>query len=103
MGAGIWIAVPLMVLASMITVADNGLAFTATAERAGPWWSGRALGVQNTGQFLTAAVVPPVAGSAITALGYAATFGLTAIFPLLAWVILPMADTGNVPLEAKKS
>lgn len=103
MGAEVWIAVPLIVLASVVTVADNGLAFTATAERAGPWWSGRALGIQNTGQFLTAAAVPPLAGSAITAIGYGAAFGLTAVFPLLAWVILPMTDTLDVPQRVKKS
>ena len=38
----------LIVVASTVTVADNGLAFTAVAERAGPFWSGRALGLQNT-------------------------------------------------------
>jgi MFS family permease len=103
MSAQAWIAVPLIVLASVVTVADNGLAFTATAERAGPWWSGRALGVQNTGQFLTAAVVPSVLGSAITATSYAAAFGLTAAFPLAALVILPLADRLDVPLDVKKS
>ncbi|MGN6162287.1 MAG: MFS transporter [Marmoricola sp.] len=103
MGAHVWLAVPLIVVASVVTVADNGLAFTATAERAGPWWSGRALGVQNTGQFLTAAAVPPVVGSAITAIGYGATFGLTAAFPLLALVILPLADRVDVPLTHNRS
>lgn len=103
MGAHLWVAVPLIVLASVVTVADNGLAFTATAERAGPWWSGRALGVQNTGQFLTAAVVPPVVGAAIAASSYAVAFGLTAVFPLAALAILPLADGHDVPPGAKKS
>ena len=103
MGAHLWVAVPLIVLASVITVADNGLAFTATAERAGPWWSGRALGVQNTGQFLTAAVVPPVVGAAIAASSYAVAFGLTAVFPLAALAILPLADGHDVPPGTKKS
>ena len=58
-GLDLPLAVGLMVLATVLTVADNGLAFTAVAERAGPFWSGRALGVQNTAQFLTASVVPP--------------------------------------------
>ncbi|HWU32187.1 MAG TPA: hypothetical protein VN108_04890, partial [Marmoricola sp.] len=70
---------------------------------AGPWWSGRALGVHNTGQYLTAAAVPPIAGSAITALGYGATFGLTAAFPLVALAILPISDRLDVPPEPKKS
>src|SRR5690606_21248064 len=39
-------AVALLVAGTVITVADNGLASTAVAERAGPHWSGRALGVQ---------------------------------------------------------
>ena len=59
-------AVVLLVVASTVTVADNGLAFTSVAERAGSYWSGRALGVQNTAQYLTAAAVAPVAGLAIT-------------------------------------
>ena len=53
-------SVVLLVLATALTVADNGLAFTAVAERAGPFWSGRALGVQNTAQYVAAALVPPV-------------------------------------------
>ncbi len=53
------VAVLLMVVATAVTVADNGLAFTAVAERAGPFWSGRALGIQNTAQFLGASLVPP--------------------------------------------
>ncbi|MCZ4498908.1 MAG: major facilitator superfamily 1 [Marmoricola sp.] len=83
------IAVPLIVLASMVTVADNGLAFTAVAERAGPFWSGRALGIQNTGQYLTAAAVPPVIGLLIPLWGYGVAFGLTGLFPLVAAPLIP--------------
>lgn len=89
-GLGHALAVPLVVLATVITVADNGLAFTAVAERAGPFWSGRALGVQNTAQFLAASAVPPVAGLAITHTGYAATFALVATFPLVAITLVPV-------------
>ena len=70
-----------MVVASTVTVADNGLAFTSVAERAGSYWSGRALGVQNTAQYLTAAAVAPLAGLAITHWGYAATYGISALCP----------------------
>ena len=52
------VSVAMMVVASVITVSDNGLAFTAIAEIAGPFWSGRALGVQNTSQHLAAALPP---------------------------------------------
>ena len=83
------IAVPLIVLASMITVADNGLAFTAVAERAGPFWSGRALGLQNTGQYLVATAVPPVIGFLVPLWGYGIAFGLTGLFPLIAAPLVP--------------
>ncbi len=86
------VAVVVLVIASTVTVADNGLAFTAVAERAGSYWSGRALGVQNTAQYLTAAAAAPVAGLAITAWGYAATFGLAALFPVVAVGLVPRDD-----------
>jgi len=89
------IAVPLMMLATMITVADNGLAFTAVAERAGPFWSGRALGLQNTGQYLVASAVPPVVGFLIPLWGYGLAFGLTGLFPLLAAPLVPH-DEGEI-------
>jgi sugar phosphate permease len=91
-GLTVPVAVPLVVLATVVTVADNGLAFTAVAERAGPFWSGRALGVQNTAQFLAAAAVPPVAGLAVTALGYPVMFALAAAFPLSALALVPVSD-----------
>ncbi|NYD40278.1 MFS transporter [Nocardioides panaciterrulae] len=89
-GLGWAVAVVLMVVATVLTVADNGLAFTSVAERAGPHWAGRALGVQNTAQFLAASAVPPVAGLAITHLGYAAAFALAAVFPVLAAPLVPV-------------
>ena len=86
------LAVPLVVLATVVTVADNGLAFTAVAERAGPFWSGRALGLQNTAQYLTAAVAAPAAGLVIEGVGYAATFALAGLFPILAIGLVPTRD-----------
>ena len=86
------IAVLLIVTATVVTVADNGLAFTAVAERAGPFWSGRALGVQNTAQFLAGSAVPPIAGLAVTHVGYAAAFAVGALFPLVASPLIPVRD-----------
>ena len=82
----------LVVVATVVTVADNGLAFTAVAERAGPFWSGRALGVQNTAQFLAASAVPPLAGLAVTHVGYAAAFAIGALFPLVALPLIPVRE-----------
>lgn len=89
------IAVVVMVVASTVTVADNGLAFTSVAERAGAYWSGRALGVQNTAQYLAAAASAPAAGLVITGAGYAATFAATAVFPLLALPLVPRTDRSD--------
>ncbi|MCX6398830.1 MAG: MFS transporter [Propionibacteriales bacterium] len=89
------VAVVLLVIASAITVADNGLAFTAVAERAGPFWSGRALGMQNTAQHVAAVAVPPVAGLSITYWGFGSTFALAALLPLLAIAVVPVrAENG---------
>ncbi|MGJ0204835.1 MFS transporter [Leucobacter sp. gxy201] len=80
------------VVASCVSVADNGLAFTAVAELAGPGWAGRALGIQNTGQFLAAAAVGPVVGAAIGVIGIPAALACTALAPLLAAPLVPRPD-----------
>jgi len=84
------VAVVLLVVASAVTVADNGLAYTAIAEKAGPYWSGRALGTQNTAQHAFAAAVPPLFGLLITAWGYGAAYALAAVLPLLAVGVVPV-------------
>jgi MFS family permease len=83
------VAVPIMVIASVITVADNGLAFTAVAEIAGPYWSGRSLGIQNTGQNLASALLPPVFGALIAAAGYPAAFAAAAVLAAFAIPLVP--------------
>lgn len=90
------VAVVLLVVATTVTVADNGLAFTSVAERAGPFWSGRALGVQNTSQFLTASAVGPAVGAAITCWGYPAAFALAALFPVLAAPLVPVRGESDL-------
>ena len=82
-------SVALMVIASVITVSDNGLAFTAIAEIAGPFWSGRALGTQNTSQLLTAGIAPPLFGALIGAAGYPVAFAVCALFPVIAIPLVP--------------
>ncbi len=92
--------------ASVITVSSNGLSFTAVAERAGQSWAGRALGVHNTGQNITAALTPPVLATVITAAGadaaghgYAIGFTTLVVFPLIAWACLPVRAE-NLATEA---
>ncbi|WP_433575925.1 MFS transporter [Nocardia brasiliensis] len=84
-----WAAIPLLIAASVITVTDNGLAFTAVAEIAGPYWSGRGLGLQNTGQNLAMAAVPPIFGALITASGFAAAYLVAAVLAVVAIPLVP--------------
>jgi predicted MFS family arabinose efflux permease len=91
------LSIAVMVVASVVTVSDNGLAFTAIAEIAGPFWSGRALGTQNTSQLLTAGIVPPVFGALITVAGFPLAFAVCALFPLVA---LPLVPVNADPLRS---
>ncbi|HEY0247614.1 MAG TPA: MFS transporter [Gryllotalpicola sp.] len=85
-------AAVMLVVATTVSVADNGLSFTSVAEAAGHAWSGRALGVQNTGQFLTASAVGPGIGALITVVGYPVAFALVALAPLLSIPLVPRRD-----------
>ncbi len=84
------LAVAVMVVAAVVTVASNGLAFTSVAELGGPFWSGRAMGVHNTGQYLTGALVPPLVGALVTDRGYAVAFAVVGLFALVAVPIVPV-------------
>ncbi|GLY33638.1 MFS transporter [Kineosporia sp. NBRC 101731] len=81
-----------MVAATAVSVADNGLAFTSVAEAAGPAWSGRALGLQNTGQFAAASLVGPAVGGLIALVGYPVAFAVVALAPLLSIPVVPAQD-----------
>nr|WP_307786085.1 MFS transporter [Rathayibacter sp. SD072] len=89
------VAAVLFVAATTISVADNGLAFTSVAEIAGPFWSGRALGAQNTGQFAAAAIAAPAVGALIGLVGYPLAFAIVALTPALALPLVP-------PLEVEE-
>ncbi|SDY61543.1 Sugar phosphate permease [Herbiconiux ginsengi] len=88
-----WAVVAVMfVLATTITVADNGLAFTSVAEVAGSAWAGRALGAQNTAQFIGASAVGPAVGALIGLLGFPLAFVVVALFPAVAVPLIPRAS-----------
>ncbi|MCV7352699.1 MFS transporter [Mycobacterium parmense] len=86
--------VVLMVVIAVIASLDNGLEATAITEFAGPFWSGRALGMQNTTQRLMAAAAPPLVGALITAAAYPAAWALCGLFPLAA---IPLVPTRLMP------
>lgn len=84
-----WIVV-VFAIASVITVADNGLAYIAVAELAGTTWSGRALGVHNTTQNVASIATAPVLAAIISNSHYGWAFLLTALCPLLAVPLTPV-------------
>ena len=83
------LACVIYVIATTISVADNGLAFTSVAEVAGPFWSGRALGAQNTGQFIAASGVGPAIGALIGVAGYPVAFAVSALAAAIAVPFVP--------------
>jgi MFS family permease len=89
----VWAGAAVLIVAAAVTVADNGLAYTAVAEIAGPFWSGRALGAQNTGQFLVASIVGPAVGALVTVAGFPVAFALVALAPMAAVPLVPRAAT----------
>ncbi|WP_109560532.1 MFS transporter [Mycolicibacter senuensis] len=93
------------VVAAVISVLDNGLSSTAVAEIAGPYWSGRALGTQNTTQRLTAGIAPPLFGALIGAAGYPVAFALCGLFPLAAVRLVPVSaePEGRSVLQALRT
>ena len=85
-----WLAIAALAVGGVVTVAHNGLGYTATAEIAGPWWSGRALGIQNTGQNVVSSLTPLALGAVIGTVGYAAGFLLAAVAPIVAVAVTPV-------------
>jgi sugar phosphate permease len=85
-----WVTVLAFGFGAVITVADNGLGYTSVAEFAGPEWSGRALGTQNTVQNFAAMMTAPLMAGVIGESRYGLAFVLTAVFPLIAVWLTPV-------------
>lgn len=84
------------IAATVVSVLDNGIAFTAVAEAAGHGWAGRALGVQNTGQFLLASAAGPVFGGLITLVGAPWALTLLVLAPAAALPLIPSRDRSSL-------
>lgn len=98
--AGSVLVIVALVAGAVITVADNGLGFTAVAELAGSSWAGRALGLQNTAQNVASALTPGLLGLLIGSHGYAPAFVVAAVFPLAAIAVTPVRSehpSGGLP------
>ncbi|MEV0676704.1 MFS transporter [Actinosynnema sp. NPDC050436] len=84
-----------LVPTAALALAWNGLALTATAELAPPGRSGTALGVQNTANYLSATVTPPVAGWLAATTGWPSALLLAAAAAGAARVLLARAPAGR--------
>jgi len=55
-------------------------------------WSGRALGIQNTGQNIVGSLTPVALGALVGAAGYAVGFAIAALAPIAAIGLTPVRD-----------
>jgi sugar phosphate permease len=88
LSAPLVLLVPAFVLAGGISMAWNGLSFTAAAEIAGTSRSGAALGMQQSALAVTGAIVPPAFAAVVAASSWRLGFAGAAVFPLVGVLLL---------------
>jgi MFS family permease len=93
LGAPDAVVVPLLVLATSLSAAWNGLSFVAAAELAGPARSGAAIGFQQTVISIAGVVVPPLFAFLVGLSSWRVGFLVAALAPLAGWALL--APLGN--------
>jgi predicted MFS family arabinose efflux permease len=87
------VLVPLLTLAGGLSMAWNGLSFTAAAELAGRARTGAALGFQQSVLSAIGIGAPVAFAATVAATSWRAAFALAALFPLLGWGVLrPLAE-----------
>jgi len=87
-GGPVWLLVPVLILACGLTMAWNGLSFTAAAELAGPVRSGAALGVQQTVLSASGVAAPVLFAVCVSSGSWPLAFVVAALFPLVGWWML---------------
>jgi nitrate/nitrite transporter NarK len=87
-GGPTWLLVPVLILACGLTMAWNGLSFTAAVELAGPVRAGAAIGVQQTVLGVGGVVAPVVFAATVDRASWPVAFGVAALVPLAGWWLL---------------
>ena len=87
-GGPVPLLVPVLIVACGLTMAWNGLSFTAAAELAGPVRSGAAIGVQQTVLSLSGVAAPILFAACVAEASWPLAFVVAAIFPLAGWAAL---------------
>jgi sugar phosphate permease len=87
------VLVPALVVSGALSMAWNGLSFTAAAELAGRARSGAAIGVQQSALSLAGVIAPVAFAAVVSAWSWRAAYALAALFPLAGWRLLaPLAS-----------
>jgi MFS family permease len=93
-GASLWLLVPVLAVAGGLTMAWNGLVFTAAAELAGPSRSGAAIGFQQTMLSAIGVAAPVLFAATVSRASWGLAFLIAAAFPLAGRALLrSMRDT----------
>jgi len=87
-GGPVWLLVPTVALAGGLSMAWNGLLFTAAAELAGARRSGAAIGFQQTILSGIGVAAPLLFAASVSGASWAFAFALAALFPLAGWLAL---------------
>ena len=82
LSAPLAVLIAAFVVAGGLSMAWNGLSFTAAAEIAGRSRSGAALGMQQTALAAAGAIVPPAFAAVVAASSWRVGFAVAAVFPL---------------------
>jgi sugar phosphate permease len=88
LSAPLVLLIPAMVVAGGLSMAWNGLSFTAAAEIAGRSRSGAALGMQQSALAAAGAIVPPAFAAVVAASSWRIGFAGAAVFPLAGVLLL---------------
>jgi MFS family permease len=81
----IGVLVPVVVLAGGLSMAWNGLSYTAAAEVAGPARSGAAIGFQQTVLSAVGIVAPVLFAASVSSASWTLAFAIAAVVPLVGW------------------
>lgn len=92
-GGPVWLLVPVLLVAGGLTMAWNGLSFTAAAELAGALRSGVAIGVQQTILAAIGIVAPLLFAATVSSGSWSLAFVVAAFLPLAGWWLLgPLSE-----------
>jgi MFS family permease len=92
-GATAWLLVPALVIGGAFSMSWNGLSFAATLELAGRRAGGAAIGLQQTVTGVPVVITPLLFAPLVDLASWRVGFGVVALFPLAAFVVLRLVPS----------